>query len=90
MCVGIFKDELMCRIDPDFDETGIEKNGCRAMDFTKRPINGYVMIDDTGIKSKKGFDYRINLSFEFNKNAKSFKKKKPLSSRDEDAIDQHL
>lgn len=55
MCVGIFKDELMCRIDPDFDETGIEKNGCRAMDFTKRPINGYVMIDDTGIKSKKGF-----------------------------------
>jgi len=27
MCVGIIKDEMMCRIDPDFHETAIEKTG---------------------------------------------------------------
>jgi len=26
MCVGIIKDELMCRIDPDLHETAISKN----------------------------------------------------------------
>ena len=76
MCVGIIKDEMMCRIDPNFHETAIEKTGCRTMDFTKRPMKGYVMIDDTGMKTKKEFDYWIKLSLDFNKQAKSSKKKR--------------
>lgn len=76
MCVGIIKDELMCRIDPDYHESVVEKNGCRTMDFTKRPMRGYVLIDETGLRSKNEFDFWINLALEFNKNAKSSKKKK--------------
>ena len=76
MCVGIIKDELMCRIDPEIHQTEIEKTGCRTMDFTKRPMKGYVMIDDTGMKTKKEFHYWINLALDFNKRAKSSKKKK--------------
>ena len=76
MCVGIIKDELMCRIDPAFHEKAIEKKGCRTMDFTNRPMKGYVMIDNTGMKSKKDFDYWINLALEFNKKAKASKKAK--------------
>ena len=75
MCVGIIKDELMCRIEPAIHETEIEKQGCRTMDFTKRPMKGYVMIDDTGMKTKKDFDYWIDLSLAFNKQAKASKKK---------------
>ncbi len=75
MCVGIIKDELMCRIDPEFHETAVEKTGCRTMDFTKRPMMGYVLVDDTGMKTKKEFDYWINLALEFNSKAKSSKKK---------------
>ncbi len=76
MCVGIIKDELMCRIDPAFHEKAVEKTGCRTMDFTKRPMIGYVLIDESGMKSKKDFDYWINLSLDFNKKAKASKKKK--------------
>jgi len=76
MCVGIIKDELMCRIDPDFHDTAIEKPGCRTMDFTNRPMKGYVMINDTGMKSKKDFDYWIDLAIDFNKKAKASKKRK--------------
>lgn len=76
MCVGIIKDELMCRIDPDIHETAVEKIGCRTMDFTKRPMKGYVMIDDNGMKTQKDFDYWINLALDFNKKAKSGKRKK--------------
>lgn len=53
MCAGIIKDEMMCRIDPESHETAIEKTGCRTMDFTKRPMKGYVLVDDTGMKTKK-------------------------------------
>lgn len=76
MCVGIIKDELMCRIDPSLHEEAVEKTGCRTMDFTKRPMIGYVLIDESGMKSKKDFDYWIDLSLDFNKKAKASKKKK--------------
>jgi len=76
MCVGIIKDELMCRIDPELLETVLEMQGCRVMDFTGRPMKGYVMVDDTGMKSNKEFDYWMELSLEFNKKAKASKKKK--------------
>ncbi len=75
MCVGIIKDELMCRIDPSLHEESVEKQGCRTMDFTKRPMKGYIMIDETGMKSKKDFDHWIGLALDFNKHAKSSKKK---------------
>lgn len=76
MCVGIIKDEMMCRIDRSFHETAIEMRGCRTMDFTKRPMIGYVLIDETGMKTNAEFDYWINLCLDFNKFAKASRKKR--------------
>jgi TfoX/Sxy family transcriptional regulator of competence genes len=76
MCIGIIKDEMMCRIDPDVQEGALSKIGCRIMDFTGRPMKGYVMVDETGMRSKKDFDYWIGLCLEFNRKAKSSKKKR--------------
>lgn len=76
MCIGVIKDEMMCRINPNLHENAIEKVGCRTMDFTKRQMKGYVMIDSTAMKTIKEFDYWISLSLDFNKIAKSSKKKK--------------
>lgn len=76
MCIGIIKDEMMCRIDPELHEASIEKKGCRTMDFTKRPMKGYILVDNTGMKTKKELEYWINLCLEFNKKAKPSKKKK--------------
>lgn len=79
MCVGIIKDEMMCRIEPGLHDLSVEKTGCRTMDFTKRPMKGYIMIDDSGMKSKKDFDYWIGLALDFNSKAKASKKKKKPS-----------
>jgi TfoX/Sxy family transcriptional regulator of competence genes len=76
MCVGIIKDEMMCRIDPALHDESVEKTGCRTMDFTKMPMKGYVMVDDTGMASTKDFDYWINLALEYNPKANSSKRKK--------------
>ena len=76
MCVGIIKDEMMCRIDPAEHEAAVERHGCRVMDFTGRPMKGWVMVDESGMKSKKDFDEWIELALTYNGKAKSGKKKK--------------
>jgi len=76
MCVGIIKDELMCRIDPAIYEVALEKRGCREMDFTGRAMKGWVLIDNEGMKNKKDFNYWIDLALAFNKTAKRYKTKK--------------
>lgn len=76
MCIGIIKDEMMCRINPDFHETAVEMRGCRTMDFTKRPMRGYVMVDETGIKTQKELDFWVRLCLDFNRISRSSKKKK--------------
>jgi TfoX/Sxy family transcriptional regulator of competence genes len=76
MCVGVVKDDMMCRIDPDMEAVVLEKTGCRPMDFSGRPMKGYVYVDETGMKTKKALEYWIGLCLDFNSKAKASMKKK--------------
>lgn len=76
MCVGVIKDEMMCRIDPEKFEMAVEKHGCRPMDFTGKQMKGWVLVEEAGMVNQQDFDYWIGLALEFNKKAKSSKKKK--------------
>ncbi len=76
MCVGVVKDEMMCRIDPDVYEEALHKDGCREMVFTGKPMKGYVFVNEDGIKTQQDFDYWIKLCLDFNPIAKASKKKK--------------
>lgn len=76
MCVGIVKNELMARIDPEFQEKALKKKGCRLMDFTGRPMAGYVFVSPEGVDMEKDLEYWIQLCLDFNPKAKSSKKKR--------------
>jgi TfoX/Sxy family transcriptional regulator of competence genes len=76
MCVGVFKDELMCRVDPVFYEEALEKTGCHEMNFTGKPMKGWVLIEDSGMKTVADLNYWIGLAIDYNKHAKSSRKKK--------------
>ncbi|MBL7814195.1 MAG: TfoX/Sxy family protein [Saprospiraceae bacterium] len=75
MCVGIVKEELMVRLNPDIHEAVIEKNGCREMDFTGKPMKGYVFVAPEAIEQDKDLSYWVQLALEFNSLAKAAKKK---------------
>lgn len=75
MWVGIVKDELMLRIAPEEYEQALERRGSREMNFTGKPMKGFVYVGDEGIKSSKDFTYWIELALAYNKKAKSSKKK---------------
>ena len=76
MFVGVIKDEMMCRFNPTLYEVALEKSGCHEMLFTGKPMKGWVLIEETGLKNVKDFQYWIGLAVDYNKHAKSSKKKK--------------
>lgn len=76
MCVGIIKESLMARIDPDIQSLALTKKGCKQMDFTGKPMKGFVLIDPEGIDMEDELAYWIDLALEFNPRAKSSKKRK--------------
>jgi hypothetical protein len=74
MCLGIVKNSLMARIDPGFQEEALTRKGCREMDFTHRPMKGFVFIDPEGIDHDTDLEFWIEKSLEFNPKEKSSKK----------------
>lgn len=76
MCVGIHKDILMARIGPDLYEEALTKKGCREMDFTKRPMKGFVFVDPEGIDLEDELSYWLDLALAYNKIVPTSKKKK--------------
>lgn len=76
MCVGIVKNNLMARIGPDNYEAALQKKGVQAMDFTGRPMKGYVFIEPEGVDMDEDLEYWVQLCLDFNPLAKSSKKKK--------------
>jgi hypothetical protein len=76
MCAGIIKENLMVRIDPGFHEKALSIHGCREMDFTGRPMKGFVFVDPVGIDMDDQLEYWIGKAMEFNPIARSSKKPK--------------
>ncbi|MCY1721222.1 TfoX/Sxy family protein [Prolixibacteraceae bacterium Z1-6] len=76
MCVGIIKEDLMVRIDPENQEEFLQEPGCRIMDFTRRPMKGYLYVDAEGVDMDEDLDKWVKRCLDFNPKAKSGKKKK--------------
>ena len=76
MCLGVFKDDMMVRIDPDKYEGTLGKQGCHPMDFTGKTMKGYVLVSPEGITRLAELEYWINLAIYFNSQAKNTLRKR--------------
>ena len=77
MCVNVSGDDLMCRFDPSLKEELSERNGFRTMVMKGREYKGFGYVSEEGFKSKKDFDFWIDVCLSFNSKAKVSRKKKP-------------
>ena len=81
MCFGIHynkkreKDLLMARIGEIAYQTAIHKEGSHSMDFTGKPVKGYVFVSPEGFDLDMDLEYWIQLCLDFNPLAKSSKKR---------------
>ena len=75
MCIGIVKESLMARIDPEEEDDLLSKEGSKPMDFTGRPMKGYLFIEPEGVDMDEDLDFWVEKCLDFNPKAKSNKKK---------------
>jgi TfoX/Sxy family transcriptional regulator of competence genes len=75
MCVGVDKQRLMARIDPAGYEAALNRRGCVPMDFTGRPMRGFVFVNSDGLGTDRELNDWIKLALDFNPRAQSSRKK---------------
>jgi len=75
MCVGVEQERLMLRIDPEKFDEAMEKEGCSPMDFTGKVMKGFVFVAIDALRTSRQLEYWVKLALDFNKKAKSSKKK---------------
>ena len=49
MCCGVNGDELIVRLDPNRENDALERPHARPMDFTGRPMRGFVTVEPKGL-----------------------------------------
>ena len=69
-------DLLMARIGESASLEALKRKGCHPMDFTGRPMKGYVFVTPEGYDTEDDLAYWIDLCFQYNPLAKASKKKK--------------
>lgn len=67
---------LMARVGEDVYLNALEKPECLPMDFTGRPMRGYIFVTPDGFDTDKALSYWIDLCLKFNPLAKASKPKK--------------
>lgn len=65
MLCGVQKDMLMARVGPDEYARSLRRPFVREMDFTGRPMKGYVYVMPEGIKSEDDLRGWVDLCAEF-------------------------
>ncbi len=76
MCLGLIKNNLMARIDPDIYEEALTRKGCKPMDFSGKILKGFVYVEPEAVDMDEELDKWVQLCLDFNPKAKSSKKKK--------------
>jgi TfoX/Sxy family transcriptional regulator of competence genes len=81
MCIGVDTDRstnqnrIMVRVGKAAHEALLARPGCREMDFTGKPMKGFVFIYPEGFDSEADLDFWVERALEFNKEAKPSKQK---------------
>ena len=53
MCCGVIQNRLMLRVGPEQYEASLSKPHANKMDFTGRPMKGFIYVESAGFASKK-------------------------------------
>ena len=77
MAVGVTGDDLMVRLAPEEGEAALAEPGARPMDFTGKPMKGFVFVCADGLKSERMLQSWVDRGVAF---ASSLPPKKPKRS----------
>ncbi|MEZ4457116.1 MAG: TfoX/Sxy family protein [Gemmatimonadales bacterium] len=66
MAIGISGTDLMVRVGPDAHDDALAQPGARPMDFTGRPMRGFVFVGPEGTRTARDLDRWIDRALAYN------------------------
>ena len=76
MCVGVEHDRLMVRLGQDLYEEALTRPHAAPMDFTGRPMKGFVFVAPDGISTPAALREWVDLGVQFSQTLPAKKAKK--------------
>ncbi len=80
MCICVSDHDLLCRIGKQEAAKELEKGNCRQMINNGRVMKDFVFVSSDDVKTAKDLEYWVAISLDFNKKAKTSKKRKKLNT----------
>jgi len=68
MCCGVLKKELILRLDPGRAKELLSRQHTRPMDFTGRPMKGFVFIEAGGLDTERQLNDWVSMARSFAQN----------------------
>jgi len=65
MCCGVVKDDLVVRVGPEQYDTILAQPHARPMDFTGRPLKGFVYVGPAGYRSDQALAIWVERGVDF-------------------------
>jgi len=81
MFCGIIGDQLVVRVGPDRYEQALAEPHVRPMDFTGRPMRGYVYVGPAGARNRKAVEKWVTLAANFVSSSRSARRPRKLARR---------
>ena len=81
MFVGTAKNRLMVRFDPELHDDVLARPGAGPMDFTGRPMRGYVFVKPETLRDDAKLMAWLELALDYNPRAKRSKKAKKTDTK---------
>lgn len=78
MAVGVTGDDLMVRMDPEDAAAALSEVGARPMDFTGRPMKGFLVVAPAGVRTDRSLQTWVGRGVAF---ASSLPPKQPKSKK---------
>jgi hypothetical protein len=65
MCCGVVNDTLMARVGPDRYADALQQPHTREMDFTGKPMKGFIYVDPAGFETDERLSNWVNICENF-------------------------
>ena len=65
MCCGVIKNDLVIRVNPKDYEKLLNRQNVRPMDFTGKPIKGFIYVNSKGCKSSVALSNWVKLGVDY-------------------------
>ena len=76
LCCSVKGRRIMVRVDPSLHTKLLERDGVSPLRMSGRTYPGWLIVQDTALRTKRQMDYWVGLALEYNPRAPQSKKRK--------------